>query len=98
MTTTTAVFNTLPVKVKRAATGEYVLQAFARATNHDVAWMAQGIAWADASCRIDGTLALALRKLTAWELAKLILVMLKDGITMNDVPRWLVANRQLVLG
>lgn len=59
--------------------------------------MAQGIAWADASCRIDGMLAMAIRKLTAWKLAKLILAMLKDGITMNDVPRWLMSNRQLVL-
>lgn len=100
MNNATAVFNTLPTGIlKRKQAGEIAISAFANySLDYDVKWMAQGIEWADRSCRIDGVLAIALRKMTAWQIAGLILHMLKAGITMNDVPRWLMQNRELILG
>ena len=100
MKNTTAVFNTLPQGVlKRKQAGEIAISAFANySQDYDVRWMAQGIEWADRSCRIDGTLSMGLRKLTAWEIADLIKVMIKASITMNDVPGWLIQNRELILG
>ena len=60
--------------------------------------LAQGILWAEASCRVDGTMAMALRNSSEDSADLLLSQMVQDGIqVMNDVPRWLNANRDTVL-
>jgi len=61
--------------------------------------LAQGILWAESSCRIDGTMAMALRQVDAASAAKLLDAMVAAGCdTMADAGRWLNANRSIVLG
>jgi hypothetical protein len=61
--------------------------------------LAQGILWAEASCRIDGTMAMALRNGSAGSAAQLLNAMVAaECHTMADACRWLNANRSIVLG
>ena len=60
--------------------------------------MADGIIWADRSCRISGTLSLAIRNASNEQIDWLIDSMIADGCSvMADVPRWLNKNnRELI--
>lgn len=59
--------------------------------------VAQGILWAEASCRIDGTMAMALRR-GSEDAARLLLDrMAAECNTMADAGRWLNSNRTFVL-
>jgi hypothetical protein len=60
--------------------------------------LAQGVLWAETSCRIDGTMAMALRNATADRGARLLDLISLECNTMADACRWLNANRSLVLG
>lgn len=58
-----------------------------------VSLLAQGVRWADDSCRIGGTLSLALRNATPWQAARLLAAMINDGVElMGQVPGWLNRN------
>ena len=77
----------------RPYSGANALAAFASSDDWTARQLADGIRWADDSCRIGGTLALALRRASAQTIARLIARMRADGVaTMNDVPRWLNAK------
>ena len=59
----------------------------------DRAVVAQGILWADQSCRISGTLSLAIRNASNEQIDWLIETMIADGCSvLADCPRWLNAN------
>jgi hypothetical protein len=74
------------------------LQREAQAPCTARALVAQGILWAEASCRIDGTMAMALRRGSENSARLLLDEMVRDGIgTMADCPRWLSMNRDAVL-
>ena len=61
--------------------------------------LAQGVLWADSSCRIDGTLAIALHSGTPAGAERLLNDMQASGVScMGDVPRWLLSHRNAVLG
>ena len=60
--------------------------------------LAQGILWAESSCRIDGTMAMALRNGSAGSAAQLLDAMVAAECgTMADAARWLNENRPKVL-
>lgn len=60
--------------------------------------MADGIIWADQSCRISGTLSLAIRNASDEQIDAMLDQMLADGCTtMADAPRWLNANYRATL-
>jgi hypothetical protein len=64
-----------------------------------VALLAQGILWAESSCRIDGTMAIALRNSSAASAAQLLNAMVAAECgTMADAGRWLNENRAWVMG
>ena len=61
--------------------------------------LAQGILWAESSCRIDGTMAMALRNGSAVSAAQLLDAMVTaECDTMADAARWLNENRAWVMG
>jgi hypothetical protein len=60
--------------------------------------VAYGVVWAEESCRIDGTLAIALQRASADAGEVLLNTLLDAGVnTAGDVPRWLLRNREAVL-
>jgi hypothetical protein len=62
------------------------------------ALVAQGILWAEASCRIDGTMAMALRRASGGSGLVLLDRMMFSGVeTMADAASWLNKNREGVL-
>jgi hypothetical protein len=63
----------------------------------ELAFAAQAILWADGSCRIGGTMAVALHKAEPAAMSALITRVAGLGISTNDVPRWLNANQPEVL-
>jgi hypothetical protein len=74
------------------------LQQIAAESCHSRTLLAQGILWAEASCRIDGTMAIALRNGSAASAAQLLDAMVAAECgTMADACRWLNANRTIVL-
>ena len=55
--------------------------------------LADGIMWADQSCRISGTLSLAIRNASKEQIDAILDQMLADGCnTMADACRWLNAH------
>jgi len=53
-------------------------------------WVAEGILWADESCRITGTLSLAIRNADAEGGRRLLNHLLESGVsTRAEVPRFL---------
>ena len=59
----------------------------------DRAVVAEGILWSDQSCRISGTLSLAIRNASDEQIDWLIETMIADGCSvLADCPRWLNAN------
>jgi hypothetical protein len=62
------------------------------------ATIANGILWADQSCRISGTLSLAIRNASDEQIDWLIETMITDGCSvLADCPRWLNANYQRLI-
>lgn len=103
MTTATAVLKTVPAASRlprtqaRQGNGQLaILGDFS--DNILVSLLAQGVRWADDSCRIGGTLSMALRNTTPWQAAQLIAAMQNDGVElMGQVPGWLNRNGLRVL-
>ena len=76
----------------------YLQQIAAEPCCTTVTLLAQGILWAESSCRIDGTMAMALRNADAASAAQLLdAVVAAECETMADACRWLNANRATVL-
>lgn len=67
------------------------LRNLARSTDHFTTKLViEGIFWADESCRISGTLSLALRNASAEGGRQLLDHLLKSGVTTQaEVPRFL---------
>jgi hypothetical protein len=60
--------------------------------------LAQGIQYADDTGRTTGTVSMALRKATPWQIAQLIATMASEGLsTPSQVPAWLNQNALTVL-
>jgi hypothetical protein len=59
--------------------------------------LAQGILWAEASCRIDGTMAMALRNGSIDSGIRLLNLISFECGTIADAARWLNENRPTVL-
>jgi hypothetical protein len=60
--------------------------------------MAEGILWADQSCRISGTLSLALRRCDKQSIDAILAMMITDNCTtMADACHWLNTNYSTVL-
>lgn len=77
---------------------QYLQSIAARNDLSPYAVMADGIIWADKSCRISGTLSLAIRNASNEQIDWLMDSMIADGCSvMADVPRWLNKNsRELI--
>ena len=72
------------------ATAKDYLREVARSNDSPRNQIAQGIFWADESCRISGTLSLALRDADVEGGRKLIQHLLDSGVTTQaEVPRFL---------
>jgi hypothetical protein len=86
----------IALSVKSTAT--HFLNQIASEPCTTVTLLAQGILWAESSCRIDGTMAIALRNSTAAAAANLLDQMIAGECeTMSDAARWLNDNRVKVL-
>lgn len=73
------------------------LVRFARCQDYTIRALAEGIHWADESCRISGALAMKLRKASGRQVAHIINMMLNDGLaTMNEVPYWLNRHHDML--
>lgn len=60
--------------------------------------IAQGILWADQSCRISGTLSLAIRRSGAAGAEALVCYLIASGLTTQaEVPRFLNENKEAIL-
>ena len=60
--------------------------------------IAQGILWADQSCRISGTLGLAIRRSGAAGAEALVCYLIASGLTTQaEVPRFLNESREAIL-
>lgn len=65
----------------------------------DTRVLAYGILWADQTGRIGGTLSMALRKATPWQMAQLVAGMANDGLdVISPVPAWLNKQALAILG
>lgn len=66
----------------------YLAELARRDDLSDESIVAQGIRWADESCRISGTLSMAIRKADRQCGVELVKLLLRYGArTQNDVPR-----------
>lgn len=98
MKTATAVLTTIPAsyRLARKAEGRGMDQVDYLANRSEaivVAMLAQGIMYADSTGRTTGTVSMALRRATPWQIAQLIAAMVRDGIDLiHQVPSWLNAN------
>ena len=96
--TATAVLKTVPAinRLPRKWVGQGNAQMAMLGDFSDdilVSLLAQGVRWSDDSCRIGGTLSLALRNSTPWQAARLVAAMIDDGVElMGQVPGWLNRN------
>jgi hypothetical protein len=103
MTTATAVLATLPasyrVKRHQVGGGEQQLRYLdQQAADFTVKQLAYGVLYADSTGRTIGSVSMALRRSTPWQVAQLVAAMRKDGIELiADVSRWLNANALAVL-
>lgn len=71
----------------------YLQSIAARNDLSPYAVMADGIIWADRSCRISGTLSLAIRNASNKKIDSILDRMIADGCTtMADACRWLNAH------
>lgn len=88
--------NSLPDRVDRIllhneGRGDQMLLALSeRSSNATVRLLALGVLWADGSGRTTGTVSLALRRATRFQMARLVYEMLRDGLCLqSQVPYWL---------
>lgn len=79
---------------RQAGAGVATLQALANlSTDWGIRLRAQGILWAESTCRVSGTFAVTLRKATPWQVANLLLALAGGGCeVIADVSRWINAN------
>jgi hypothetical protein len=95
MTTATAVLSTVPAIArmprKQAERGVNQLGFLANlSTSSTIQQLAQGVFYADTTCRTTGTVSMALRRSTPWQACQLIAAMLRDGLSFqSEVPAWL---------
>ena len=76
----------------------YLQLIAAKDPGHNLSVLADGILWADQSCRISGTLALAIRNASSEQIDAILDKMIADScVTMADACRWLNANYSDVL-
>jgi hypothetical protein len=98
MKTATAVLATIPATARpkrhEAGAAKQLLSMLIQySSSMDVSHLAYGIRYADETCRIGGTLSMALRKATPWQAAQLIVAMAADGVeVIAQVPAWLNQN------
>lgn len=103
MKTATAVISTLPATVRpkrhQAGAGEQLLSMLIQySSSMAVNQLAYGIRYADETCRTTGTLSMALRRATPWQIAQLIVAMAADGVdVIAQVPAWLNQNALALL-
>lgn len=104
MTTATAVLSTIPAIArmprKQAERGLAQLGFLGNiSTDYTVQQLAQGVFYADYTCRTTGTVSMALRRATPWQAAQLIAGMLRDGLGLqSEVAAWLNQHAMEVLG
>lgn len=104
MKTATAVLATLPkqVRLPRRAAGRGLSQLnwlIHRSDCFDLVLLAQGVTYADETGRTTGTVSLALRNATPWQIAELVAAMVRDGLKVQaEVPAWLNRNALTYLG
>lgn len=104
MTTATAVLSTIPAIArmprKQAERGLTQLGFLGNiSTDYTVQQLAQGVFYADYTCRTTGTVSMALRRATPWQAAQLIAGMLRDGLGLqSEVAAWLNQHAMEVLG
>ena len=95
MTTATAVLSTIPAIArmprKQAERGVNQLGFLANLSSSSTSQqLAQGVFYADSTCRTTGTVSMALRRATPWQAGQLIAAMLRDGLSFqSEVPAWL---------
>jgi hypothetical protein len=93
--TTTSIFTTVPqpIRPKRHQSGnaERMLQLLRdHSSDGTLQQLAYGVIWADHTCRTTGTISMAIRRATAWQVARMIGAMVADGVsTAAAVPAWL---------
>jgi hypothetical protein len=98
MKSATAVLSTLPkqARLPRGAAGRGLSQLnwlVHRSDCFDLVLLAQGVIYADETGRTTGTVSLALRNATPWQVAKLVAAMVQDGLKLqSEVPAWLNQN------
>ena len=69
---------------------DYIREAARNKENFTRCWVAEGILWSDESCRISGTLSLAIRNADAEGGKRLLDHLLESGVdTQAEVPRFL---------
>lgn len=69
---------------------DYLREVHRSTDDFTTRWVIDGIFWADESCRISGTLSLALRDADATAGKKLLQHLLESGVTTQaEVPRFL---------
>jgi hypothetical protein len=90
-------------RTKLAATGQFgvldlcCLRAQQGELPYAVYTAAYGIAWVMQTGRQDGRMFITLRDMKARTMAELVAAVAMDCETINDVPGWLIANRQAIL-
>lgn len=69
---------------------DYLQEIARNGEDFTIRWVAQGILWADDSCRICGTLSLAIRNATPAGGERLLIYLLASGVdTQAEAPRFL---------
>ena len=69
---------------------DYIREVARNKEDFTRSWVAEGILWADESCRISGTLSLAIRNADAEGGRRLLNHLLESGVsTQAEVPRFL---------
>ena len=77
----------------------YLQLIAAKDPGHNLSVLADGILWADQSCRISGTLALAIRNASSEQIDAILDKMIADScVTMADACRRLNANYSDLIG
>lgn len=78
---------------------DYIREVARNKEDFTRSWVAEGILWADESCRISGTLSLAIRNADAEGGKRLLEFLLVFGVsTQAEVPRLLNEYPNLCMG
>jgi len=103
MRNATAIFNSLPAAVcpkrHQAGAADTLLSMLVQYSNSfKTSNLAYGIRYADETGRTTGTVSMALRRATPWQVAQLIVAMAADGVdVVAQVPAWLNQNAAAAL-